>query len=318
MSRLGPAALVVALLSATTVAFVVTERLKLELSPISRTEVTKGAFSPSSTLVRHRCHCIVRRASIRFRLRKSERVTISILSDGQEIRRLLNSVDRPAGFLRVQWDGRNSSGRYVPDGDYRVRVRLSRSHRTILLPNVISLDRTPPRITALAVRPRLVSPDGDQRSDAARIRYQLSEPGWVTVYVDGKQTVRGKHSAQRSLLYWRGQLDGKLRLGRHRLTFSAQDLAGNTSAAGHATVVHVRLLTLRPQTQRVKAGTRFSLLVSTDRTSVTWQFAGRSGRLHAGGGRVLLRAPAKPGRRLIVVQAGPYRKAATVLVVPRR
>jgi hypothetical protein len=316
VSRLGSPLLVVVLLCATALAFIVTERLKLERSPITHTLVTK-VFSPRSTLKLKRCHCIVRRAGIAFRLRKPERVTISILSDGREVRRLLDGQEHAAGPLRVAWDGRDSSGALMPDGDYRVRVRLSRSRRTILLPNVIRLDHTPPRLTSLAVQPRLISPDGDQRADAARIRYRLNERGWVFVYVDGKLTVQGRHSAQRGLLYWRGRLDGKLSLGRHVLTFAAQDVAGNMSAIGHRTVVRVRLLTVRPGFQRVKAGSRFSLIVSTDRTSVTWKFAGRSGRLHSGGGRVVLRAPAKPGRRRILVQAGPYRKSATILIVRR-
>jgi hypothetical protein len=314
VSRLGAQLLVVALLGATALAFVVTERLKLERSPITRTLVTKS-FSPASTLVLRRCHCAIREARIQFRLRESERVTISIVSDGREIRRLLDGSAQRPGLLRVRWNGRDSAGRLVPDGSYRVRVKLARSHRTILLPNVIQLDRTPPRITSLSVRPSVISPDGDQRADAARIRYRLDEPARVFVYVDGKLAVRGKHFASSGLLYWRGRLDGKLRRGPQRLTFAAQDVDGNMSPRGHATTVSVRFLELRPLVQRVKVGTRFGLVVSTDRTNVTWRFAGRSGRVH--GGRVVLRAPAKPGRRLLVIQAGPYRKAATILVVPR-
>ena len=71
MSRFVPVALVAALLIATGLAFVVTERLKLTPSPILRTEVTK-IFSPV-------CECETDVATIGFHLRERDTVDLYII-----------------------------------------------------------------------------------------------------------------------------------------------------------------------------------------------------------------------------------------------
>src|SRR5438477_12199752 len=72
-SRLAPFLLVVALLGATAAAFAVTEGLKLEPSPVRSTDVDK-VFSPV-------CDCLSRVAHIRFRLRKTDRLTLAIVDN---------------------------------------------------------------------------------------------------------------------------------------------------------------------------------------------------------------------------------------------
>ena len=72
MPRLFSTALLFVLLGATGVAFVVTEGLKLEPSPITKVFVTKHPFSPT-------CECSSDSATIAFRLRKAQRLTLSIV-----------------------------------------------------------------------------------------------------------------------------------------------------------------------------------------------------------------------------------------------
>ena len=103
-SRLAPAALVAALLVATSVAFVVTEKLKLTRNPIVGPRVDK-VFSPV-------CDCATDSAAIRFRLRRPDRVSVEIVdSDGDVIRELARN--RPQGRAPVSyvWDGRDGDGR---------------------------------------------------------------------------------------------------------------------------------------------------------------------------------------------------------------
>ena len=80
-SRLAPAALVAALLVATSVAFVVTEKLKLTRNPIIGPTVAK-VFSPT-------CDCETSSAEIRFRLRKADRVSVEIVDAGGHVVREL-------------------------------------------------------------------------------------------------------------------------------------------------------------------------------------------------------------------------------------
>src|SRR5450759_1490297 len=84
--RFGPPVLVTLLVVATGIAFVVTERLKLEPPAITSTRVTKQ-FSPT-------CLCNTSKARVAFSLRRSEQVTLLIISprDGEvrEVRQLLD------------------------------------------------------------------------------------------------------------------------------------------------------------------------------------------------------------------------------------
>ena len=98
--------LVAALLVATSVAFVVTEKLKLTRSPIVGPTVAK-VFSPT-------CDCETSPAEIRFRLRKADRVSVEIVDSGGRVVREL-ARNRPQGrrFVTYTWDGREApeSGR---------------------------------------------------------------------------------------------------------------------------------------------------------------------------------------------------------------
>jgi len=294
---------------ATGIAFAVTEHLKLEPSPITSTRVTK-LFSPT-------CRCSTSKAWVVFSLRRSDRVTISVLNgpdpNDQEVKILLGAVERPAGRLRVVWDGRDDGGRLAPNGNYHVLVHLERERRKIVLPNVVRLDTQPPKITRVALSSHTISPDGDHKKDALHISYRLNERARILLYVDGKLAERTRYRAGRSGRFdWKGMLDGRLLTGWHNLTLRAVDLVGNESPSTAPMPVRVRILNLRPQRIRVAAGKTFRLTISTDRDSVRWRFNGRIGL--AASRSLVLRAPSTPGRYRAIVRSGPYR-ASTLVVV---
>ena len=90
MARLPQLFVVLALLGATAAAFAVTERLKLERSPITGTKVDR-VFSPV-------CECARDVAVVSFVLRRRETVTVDILdSGGRSIRTLVRNRGEPAG-----------------------------------------------------------------------------------------------------------------------------------------------------------------------------------------------------------------------------
>lgn len=293
---------------ATGVAFAVTERLKLEPSPITSTHVTK-LFSPT-------CRCDKSKAWIVFSLRSGDRVSISIVDsddENKEVRALIADEDKPKGRLRVVWNGRDNTDRYASSGNYRVRVHLAVKRRTIRLPNVIRLDAKAPEIKKVSISSNTISPDGDKNKDAVHISYRLSERASVLLFVDGKLAETTRYRAGKSGRFdWKGKVDGELLTGWHFLTLKARDLAGNVSTATEPIPIRLRILKLRPTRIRVAAGETFTLAISSDRDSVRWRFDGQIGLAESS--LLELNAPSTPGRYRVIVRSGPYRASALVIV----
>lgn len=305
-TRFGPPALVTLLMVATGVAFAVTEHLKLTPSPITGTHVTRH-FSPT-------CHCNSSKARVAFSLRRSELVTLSILGPrGGEIRQLLGGEEKPPGPLHSIWNGRDNTGRLVPDGNYHVRVHLAVERWEIVLPNVIRLDTTAPEIKSVSLSSHTISPDGDHHKDVLHISYRANEGAQVLLFVDGKLVETTRYRARKSGRFdWKGMIDGRLAMGWHSLALKAVDDVGNESTASAPIPVRIRILDLRPARIHVAAGTTFRLAISTDRKSVRWRFNGQIGL--AASRSLELRAPSTPGRYRAVVRSGLYRAAALVIV----
>jgi hypothetical protein len=304
-TRFGPPILVTLLMVATGVAFVVTEQLKLEPPTITSTRVTKE-FSPT-------CRCNTSKARIEFSLRRNERVTLSITVPPEHVvRQLLGAAYKPPGPLHVVWDGRDNTGRLLPDGIYRVRVYLVNERLTTMLPNIIQLDTQAPKLTNISVSSHTISPDGDGNKDAVHIRYHLNERARILLFVDGKLVEQTKERAGKPGKFdWKGMADGRVLKGWHELTLKAVDHVGNESGASEPIPIRLRILNLRPGRIRVSAGNMFRLKISTDRVSVRWHFNGTYGL--TSGRSLVLRAPSTPGRYRVVVRSGPYRARALVI-----
>ena len=190
-----------ALLAATAAAFAVTERLKLEKSPITGTRVDK-VFSPV-------CECARDIAEISFRLRGGQVVTVDMLdSKGRPVRTLVRNKRERAGRVTYVWDGRDDAGRVVREGVYRPRVRLRRHGRTIVLPNPIRVDTTAPKITLTRVFPRVFSPDGDGNADRVTAEYEIDEPARAMMLVNGRRRVLSKFRETEGRLVWFGRIGG--------------------------------------------------------------------------------------------------------------
>ena len=215
LARLGPIALVLALLAGTAAALGITQSLKTTKAPITRTKVAK-TFSPT-------CRCATNVASIRFQLARRDKLTLAIEdARGRTVRVLFTSRRTAAGLHAFGWSGRGDDGRRLPDGLYRPRVELEDADRVILLPNRIALDTKAPRVRVTG-KPRLAA------GGPIVVRYLLSEPARGILAVGGKRVART----------YRVRLDTTLRipLGTLRaagalhgvVTLAAEDLAGNVS-----------------------------------------------------------------------------------------
>ena len=306
MRRLPQTLIVLALLGATAAAFAVTERLKLEKSPITGTRVDK-VFSPV-------CECARDVSVISFRLRKRATVTVDILnSSGDRVRTLVRARREEAGRVSYTWNGRDDAERVVEEGIYRPRVRLRQHGRTIVLPNPIRVDTTAPSISILRVAPRVFSPDGDERSDRVTAFYEIDESARAMMLVDGKRRVLSKFRATEGRLVWFGLVGGRpVRPGIYEIRLRAFDRAGNRSARTRAVPVLVRYVELVRDEVEAVAGRSFSVAVSTDASSFRWLFDGRRGTARSN--RLRLRAPDEPGTYVLYVSRGRFADRAEIVV----
>jgi hypothetical protein len=293
----------VALLAATAAAFLVTERLKLERSPVQGTRVT-AAFSPV-------CDCATNEATVRFGLRRAEDVSIAVTRDGHVVRELLVASRLRRGVHTFTWNGRDAGGALAPDGSYDVRLDLH-GNRTIVLPQAIVLDTVAPVVVSTKATPTVFSPDRDGRSDRVIVTYRFDEPGHARLYVGSRLVVRGHSKTSTGALAWYGRGGGvRARPGRYRLLVAAVDLAGNISQQKDVGVVTLRYVALPHRVYRTRPLRRFTVHVSTDARTLTYRLAGRS---FTGGRVVRLRAPRSRGRYRLVVTDGRHRARAIVVV----
>lgn len=183
-----------------------TQRLKLEPSPVSQTRIDK-VFSPV-------CRCPSAVANIDFSLRRADRLTVEVRIGSGEV--TVAQGFFPRGDVHVRWNGRDASGELVPDGVYLPLVRLSRAGRTIDLPNPIRVDTQRPTIVLTGI----------QNRDNKRIfTYRTSEPAHGLLFVNGRRRVYTYGTRRRGRLPWYGQAKPTT-----RLILEAEDLAGNRSA----------------------------------------------------------------------------------------
>jgi len=299
--------IVLALLGATAAAFAVTERLKLERSPITGTKVDR-VFSPV-------CECARDVAVISVVLRRRETVTVDVLdADGDSVRTLVRQRREPAGRVSYTWDGRDNADRIVTEGLYRPRFQLERNGRTIVPPNPIRVDTTAPRVRIVRVSPRVFSPGREGRRGRVTVTYSLDERARAMMLVDGKRRVLGRTQPVGGKLVWFGRFDGRrVPPGTYEIRLRAVDRAGNRSARTRAVPVRVRYVELSRSRIEVDAGKRFSVRVFTDAPSYRWVFAGEKG---SGRRQVLVsRAPETPGTYVLYVSVGGGRADRAEVVV---
>jgi hypothetical protein len=212
---------------ATATAFAVTQRLKLEPSPISRARVS-DAFSPV-------CRCASKAANIQFSLRRADDLRIAVRVGTGEVTVAEGPFEQ--GDVHVRWDGRDASGEIVPDGVYYPFVDLQRAGRTIDLPNPIRVDTIRPSIKFTSLRPRVFRPG----TEKLKVTYTVSEHAHALLFVDGRRRVVTNSTRLRGKLQWDGKVRGHpIRPGRHKLKLVAEDLAGNRSAPTSWVIVRVR------------------------------------------------------------------------------
>lgn len=311
MQRLLSTTTLVGLLVATAAAFAVTEKLKLEKSPVTGVQVSK-TFSPV-------CRCSRSHALIRVRLRHADTVSVTLLDrHGQTAATLAAGRAVPRGWSAFTWNGVLDDGALARHGTYDVRIHLAARHSTIVLPSPdqVTVDTRPPQVLGVTPNRDTFSPDGDHQADDVRIRYRLSEGARVLVFLRGRRILKTNRHPQSGTLTWYGVLpDGRrLPAGTYTLELGAVDPAGNvTPKAGRWPVrLTIRYIVLANHRIPVAAGGRVAIGVSTDAKRYDWRLGARRGTAH---GPVLrIAAPRAPGRYTLTVTEHGHSDRAAVIV----
>jgi hypothetical protein len=233
LARIAFAVLVVA----TAGGFLVTQRLKAAPSIVQGAQGTRF-FSPNGNGVREN-------ARVSFRLKRSDDVTVAVISDesGDTVRRLSRPVSAPA-YRRVgfDWDGRTDEGEVAPDGRYLFRIGLREQGRSVTLPNSVLLDTAPPQpvITSIGPNPRpgpefLPAPGVEE----VRVRFEgptHQAPEFLVYRTDVEPATvvarfRGEEGS--NLATWRPRRDDgeRLRAGTYMVAVRTRDRAGNVGSS---------------------------------------------------------------------------------------
>lgn len=297
--------LVVALLAATAAAFVLTQGLKSQPSPIFGTEPGE-VFSPV-------CGCPTRTATIAFKLREADRLDVAIVDGGEVVRTLERGRQYDRGPVDIEWDGRDDAGRLLPEGEYLPRVHLRNDRSTITLPNPIRIDVTPPRLEQVRPSRRVFSPDGDRRADRVTFRYRLNEAGRAMLLVNGKRRGLTRYPRTQDKLVWNGKVGGRaLRSGTYVVRVVPFDPAENLGARSEAIPIVIRYVALGRDRISVAAGGRFAVRVSADARTVRWELGGRAGVARPG--TLRLSAPRQKGQFTLAVTVNGHTARAAVFV----
>jgi hypothetical protein len=123
------------------------------------------------------------RAVVRFRLKRADRVTVTVVdTDGDAVRELLSRRTAAYRVVRARWDGRDDGGTRAPDGRYRYRITLQEQGRSIVFPRSVDLDTTPPR-----PRVTYIGPDTSVVPRPELLPSASGRPASIGFHAPGKQ-----------------------------------------------------------------------------------------------------------------------------------
>ena len=248
MSRGLQATFVACILVASTAMFALAESRKLDRAPIralvlSAGPAVKGHAQPA--LFSPTCDCPTSYARIEFRLGKPGALAAWIVSpDGKVVKQIARF--RNVRRVALRWNGDDQTGKRVPDGSYRLRIRTAGSTRT--LPVFVTVRTTPPRFHATAA-PKRLTLNGDGVDDHTVITWrspvQLFGVRLVATSDGRTQTVPVfRHSKAYSFQWPRVSCSAgggchvkhKPADGTWTLSLSAHDVAGNKATVALGTV----------------------------------------------------------------------------------
>jgi hypothetical protein len=261
------------LLVLTVAAFIGTEALKLskplltlfDVRDTSHRHISHVTFSPI-------CRCPSATAHLGVRFRSPMRVAVQVVDeDGNVVRHLV--PEKRVKAIGLRWNGRTDAGKVAPDGHYRFRLDLP--HRTVLMPNVLTLDTVPPKVN-VRVANRTFSPDGDGRRDRVSVSYSSPDQLFdVRLRVSRAGKTWTVHAGRRRTgfrLTWPtagAARRAALPEGQYQLQLIGRDLAGNAFSE-HVGNAIIRYVTVEDPGRSITGGDALHLDLDTRR--IHWRF----------------------------------------------
>jgi FlgD Ig-like domain len=318
------------LVVATFGAFFAAQRLK-GATPIVELRGAKAPFSPDGDHVDD-----TKRFGIA--VRSADVVTVDIVdSAGNEVRRLAENLRiEPSRPRWVRWDGRTDEGRIARDGFYQVRVTLTRTGRSVVVPARLRIDTRPPRPYVRSVAPGPVVAPGtsDITVQVARVsrRAATTVVAWRTDLPEPERVARGAIRPGLHVWHWDGRIGGgaPAPAGTYLFQPIVTDQAGNRGATparvtpgdrvtlGHPGLT-IRALAVEPPVGPVTAGQKVTMSV-VQHGQYSWQLR-RVGRARPAlrgrhsGPKLTFKAPSGPsGLYLLQVQSGTEHIRVPILV----
>lgn len=325
------------LVVATVGTFFAAQALKTEVPVVLRFAAQPRHISPNGDRVRDA-------ARVGFDLSEPAEASLSVIdSEGRPVREIFGER-RLAGDTkhRFAWNGRDDTGRPVPDGAYRLRVVRRKQGRALDSIKKVIVDTRPPKVALTSVKPNVISPG--IRGGAKRVRIRYRGPRnlnpefrvWHTDVPGPPRIARRFRGDGKRTGVWDGSVrGGPTPEGSYAFTVRVRDLAGNLTqapadprptaqGARPRTGAEVRRLTLQGPSLPVSAGSlavlsvgpvarRFRYALSRLGSTAAIKTDRRRGRRL----RVRIPAKARTGVYVVRVRAGGRRAVWPVAVSGR-
>lgn len=172
-------------------------------------------------------------AQVSVRLRVAGEVTLELKRDASTVRGLLARAERPAGWVRVEWDGRDERGARVEDGTYALKLRARAGQRQFNTTRRVIVDTDAPALARLAVRSAALAGPGPGE---CRVAATPADSGALTIdalAADGRplRTFGPRPARAGETIRWRWRATARdgapLAPGLYRLRATLADTARN-------------------------------------------------------------------------------------------
>lgn len=173
---------------------------------------------------------------------KSVNWTITVENDAKSV---VKTITGTGLSLSSSWDGKNSNGQVVADGNYKLKLKIVDSNGSEVSCDAAGtvtclsakVDTVAPELSTLYLSNSVVSPNGDGVNDSTSIAFNPTERALITIYVyEDRGTLvreldRSYHLTGENSLSWDG-LDGTgnmLPTGSYTIKIWCRDSSGNTA-----------------------------------------------------------------------------------------
>jgi flagellar hook assembly protein FlgD len=192
--------------------------------------------------------------SIVYTLSETATVQLNVFDqNGSLVKKVLDGVSKPAGSNNTVWDGKDTNGNYVPEGQYTVKLEaIDASGMSSGIQSKTLTAGYLPTASAATMTPNPYNPNAD--GTQAVIGYTLSQDALVKVQIlNGGVSVRGLLNQQQSK-------------GNQTLSWDGKDDAGNILGDGAYTC---QLTAASPTVASFNSILKFTATIEKEAPSIT-------------------------------------------------